>query len=240
MSALDETYAGLEGADLIRAVAAAHPGRVAVVSSFGAESAVLLHMAAAVDRLLPVIFLDTGKHFWETRSYRSILTDRLGLGDVRTIHPDADDLARDDAAGDLHGRDADLCCHLRKTLPLERALDGFDVVISGRKRFHGAGRAALQTVSMDGGRLKVEPLAGFTSADLKAYMAAHDLPAHPLTGRGYRSIGCAPCTIAGGTDEDPRAGRWAGTDKTECGIHITSDGKLVRTIARGGATTAPN
>ena len=240
MSALDEAFAGLEGADLIRAVAAGHPGRVAVVSSFGAESAALLHMVAEVDPWLPVIFLDTEKHFRETRRYRSILADRLGLKDVRTIHPDPSDLARSDPAGDLHGRDPDLCCHIRKSLPLERALAGFDAVISGRKRFHGAARAALQTVSQDCGRLKVEPLAGFTADDLRAYMAAHDLPAHPLTGRGYRSIGCAPCTAAGGTDEDPRAGRWAGTGKTECGIHITSGGALVRTIARGGAVTAPN
>jgi phosphoadenosine phosphosulfate reductase len=239
MSALDEDYAGLEGADLIRAAVAAHPGRVAVVSSFGAESAVLLHMVAAVDPSLPVIFLDTDKHFWETRSYRSILTDRLGLRDVRTIHPHADDIARSDPDGGLHVRDADLCCHIRKTLPLERALAGFEVVVSGRKRFHGGGRSALQTVSMDGVRVKVEPLAAFTPADIAGYMAAHDLPPHPLTAHGYRSVGCAPCTVAGGTDDDPRAGRWAGSDKTECGIHITSEGRLVRTIARGGVT-APN
>jgi phosphoadenosine phosphosulfate reductase len=196
-------------------------------------------MVAAVDPSLPVIFLDTDKHFWETRSYRSILTDRLGLQDVRTIHPHADDIARIDSDGGLHARDADLCCHFRKTLPLERALAGFEVVVSGRKRFHGGGRSALQTVSMDGARVKVEPLAAFTPADIAGYMAAHDLPPHPLTAHGYRSIGCAPCTVAGGSDDDPRAGRWAGSDKTECGIHITSEGRLVRTIARGGVT-APN
>ncbi|MFO1091130.1 MAG: phosphoadenylyl-sulfate reductase [Hyphomicrobiales bacterium] len=233
MPIADEQYAGLEGRELIEAIVRDFAGRTALVSSFGAESAVLLHMVSTVDPSLPVIFLDTGKLFWETRSYRSILIDRLGLTDVRSIAPDADDLARDDPQGDLHAIDPDLCCHIRKTLPLERATEGFDVLISGRKRFHGAGRAEIEPVNFDGTRLKVEPLARFTALDLKRYMEEHALPAHPLAEQGYRSIGCKPCTVAGGTDDDPRAGRWAGTAKTECGIHITQDGRLVRTIARG-------
>jgi phosphoadenosine phosphosulfate reductase len=233
MPIADEQYAGLEGLELIAAIVRDFAGRVALVSSFGAESAVLLHMVAAVDQSLPVIFLDTGKLFWETKSYRSILTDRLGLKDVRTIVPAADDLLRDDPTGELHKTDTDLCCHIRKTLPLERALSGFDVLVSGRKRFHGGERAAIEPVTFDGRRLKVEPLARYTALDLRRYMEEHALPTHPLTERGYRSIGCTPCTAAGGTDDDPRAGRWVGQDKTECGIHITSDGRLVRTIVRG-------
>ncbi len=222
---LFETYAGLEGRGLIKAVLRDYPGKVALVSSFGAESAVLLHMVAEVDPSTPVIFLDTGKHFWETLGYRAKLIDRLGLTGVRIVTPADIDLATDDPNGALHRTNADLCCHIRKTLPLQKALEGFDVTISGRKRYHGAARATLDFLSFAEGRLKVEPLAGFSALDLQAYMKAHDLPAHPLTEIGYFSIGCEPCTQPGGTAADPRAGRWAGTAKTECGIHWTYNGK---------------
>lgn len=236
MSPLDtslfETYAGLEGRQLLEPILRDYAGRAAVVSSFGAESAVLLHMVAAVDKAAPVMFLDTGKHFWETLSYRAKLIDRLGLTGVRILAPDVADLAARDPDGALHARDADRCCHIRKTVPLARALDGFDVTISGRKRYHGAARATLDFLSIADGRLKVEPLAGFSALDINAYMKAHDLPAHPLTEIGYHSIGCEPCTEPGGTSADPRAGRWSGTAKTECGIHWTRNGETVTLPAR--------
>lgn len=230
-----ESYAGLEGRQLLEPILRDFAGRAAVVSSFGAESAVLLRMVSEVDKSTPVIFLDTGKHFWETLSYRAKLIDRLGLTGVRIIAPGEADLAAQDAGGTLHSRNADQCCHIRKTLPLARALAGFDVVISGRKRYHGAGRATLDFLSIADGRLKVEPLAGFSALDINAYMKAHDLPAHPLTEIGYFSIGCEPCTEPGGSSADPRAGRWAGSDKTECGIHWTVNGK---TVARSGRTAS--
>lgn len=220
-----ENYAGLEGRQLLEPILRDFAGRAAVVSSFGAESSVLLHMVAEVDPSTPVIFLDTGKHFWETLGYRAKLIDRLGLTGVRIVTPADIDLATDDPNGALHRTNADLCCHIRKTLPLQKALEGFDVTISGRKRYHGAARATLDFLSFAEGRLKVEPLAGFSALDLQAYMKAHDLPAHPLTEIGYFSIGCEPCTQPGGTAADPRAGRWAGTAKTECGIHWTYNGK---------------
>ena len=220
-----ENYAGLEGVQLLGPILRDFAGRAAVVSSFGAESAVLLHMVSQIDKATPVIFLDTGKHFWETLSYRSMLIDRLGLTGVRTIAPDEADLAAKDADGTLHKNNADACCHIRKTLPLQKALAGFDVTISGRKRYHGAARATLDFLSITDGRLKVEPLAGFSALDIAAYMKAHDLPPHPLTEIGYFSIGCEPCTTPGGTAADPRAGRWAGTAKTECGIHWTHNGQ---------------
>lgn len=229
---LFETYAGLEGRQLLEPILHDFQGRTAVVSSFGAESAVLLHMVAEVDAATPVIFLDTGKHFWETLSYRARLIDRLGLTGVRIIKPDGAALAADDPDGTLHARNADRCCHVRKTLPLQKALDGFDVTISGRKRYHGAARATLDFLSISDGRLKVEPLAGFSALDINAYMKAHDLPPHPLTEIGYFSIGCEPCTAPGGTSADPRAGRWAGTAKTECGIHWTRNGETVTLPAR--------
>ncbi len=220
-----ENYAGLEGRQLLEPILRDFRGRAAVVSSFGAESAVLLHMVAQVDPATPVIFLDTGKHFWETLSYRSKLIDTLGLTGVRIITPDETDLAASDPDGTLHKSNADLCCHIRKTIPLAKALEGFDVTISGRKRYHGAARATLDFLSIADGRLKVEPLAGHSALDIAAYMKANDLPAHPLTEIGYLSIGCEPCTTPGGTAADPRAGRWAGTSKTECGIHWTHNGK---------------
>jgi phosphoadenosine phosphosulfate reductase len=227
-----ETYAGLEGRQLLEPILRDFAGRAAVVSSFGAESAVLLHMVAEVDKATPVIFLDTGKHFWETLSYRSMLIDRLGLTGVRIITPEEADLAAQDADGALHTRNPDQCCHIRKTLPLAGALESFDVTISGRKRYHGAARATLDFLSIAEGRLKVEPLAGFSALDINAYMKSHDLPSHPLTGIGYFSIGCEPCTRPGGSSLDPRAGRWAGTSKTECGIHWTHNGESLTLTSR--------
>lgn len=226
-----ESYAGLEGRQLLEPILRDFAGRAAVVSSFGAESAVLLHMVSEVDKATPVIFLDTGKHFWETLSYRAKLIDRLGLTGVRIITPEPEHIAAQDADGTLHQRNADQCCHIRKTLPLQKALEGFDVTISGRKRYHGAARATLDFLSIADGRLKVEPLAGFSALDIGAYMKAHDLPAHPLTGIGYFSIGCEPCTQPGGSSADPRAGRWAGSSKTECGIHWTHKGEDISAIA---------
>jgi phosphoadenosine phosphosulfate reductase len=205
--------------------------RIALVSSFGAESAVLLHMAAQVDRNLPVIFIDTDKLFWETKSYRSKLVDRLGLTNIRNIHPDAATVAEHDPDGELNARNADLCCRIRKIEPLERALDGFGAWISGRKRFHGGVRSNVPTLEVVDGRLKVEPLARFTAADLEAYFRHYDLPRHPLAEQGYRSIGCMPCTVKAGNDDDPRAGRWSGSGKTECGIHWTANGKPIRVVS---------
>ena len=185
----------------------------------------LLHMVSQVDKATPVIFLDTGKHFWETLSYRAKLIDQLGLTAVRIITPATADLSTRDPDGTLHKNSADACCRIRKAIPLAKALEGFEVTISGRKRYHGAARATLDFLSIADGRLKVEPLAGFSALDIAAYMKTHDLPHHPLTEIGYFSIGCEPCTQAGGTAADPRAGRWSGSAKTECGIHWTHSGK---------------
>lgn len=232
-----EAYAGLEGRDLIRTMARDYKGRIALLSSFGAESSVLLHMISEIDPSLPVIFLDTEKLFPETIAYRDLLVEELGLNDVRVVKPDPFDITQQDSNGDLHATSPDQCCHIRKSLPMEKAFAGFEVMLSGRKRFHGAGRTDLQFVSIDGDRLKVEPLAGFTALDLRTYMVNHQLPSHPLRLQGYRSIGCVPvqCTSPGGTDDNPREGRWMGNDKTECGIHFTANGKIIRTEMRSGA-----
>ncbi len=230
-----ESYAGLEGRQLINAAVKHHPGRVALLSSFGAESSVLLHMVSEIAPDLPVLFLDTEKLFPETLHYRDQLVRELGLTNLQNIHPDADDIARVDPDGILNTFDKDLCCHFRKTVPMQKAFADYDIIISGRKRFHGATRSDLQYVSVQDGRVKLEPFASFTALDLSNYMITHHLPSHPLKLQGFRSIGCVPCTVQGGTDDDPRAGRWAGSDKTECGIHFSVNGEVIRTETRQAA-----
>jgi phosphoadenosine phosphosulfate reductase len=194
-------------------------GRIALVSSFGAEAAALLHVVARIDRTTPVIFLDTGKHFAQTISYREDLARALGLTDVRDIRPSAEEAALSDPKGDLWRRDNDACCALRKVRPLGAALSGFDAWFTGRKRMHGALRAFLPIVEASPPHIKINPLARWTAADVDAYAAKHALPAHPLVEQGFRSIGCWPCTAPVATGDDPRAGRWRGLSKTECGIH---------------------
>lgn len=207
--------------EIMRAARAHHGDKLALVSSFGAESAVLLHMAARVDPSIPVLFLDTGQLFAQTLDYRRALAKRLGLTDVRDLRPAYADLAVNDPAADLWKTDTDGCCRIRKVLPLERALGGFDAWITGRKQFQGALRATLPVVEIAEGRVKFNPLANWTKDQIDAYAAEHDLPAHPLTAFGYPSIGCWPCTRPVEAGDDVRAGRWAGSDKTECGIHAS-------------------
>jgi phosphoadenosine phosphosulfate reductase len=227
-----ESFAGLEGRELIRAAIKNHPGKVALLSSFGAESSVLLHMVSEIAPDLPVIFLDTEKLFPQTLAYRDQLVQELGLTNLIDVHPDTDDLQRVDPDGILNSFDKDLCCHFRKTVPMQKAFAPYDFIISGRKRFHGANRSTLEFVSVQDGKVKLEPLAASSALDLHSYMVAHHLPSHPLKLMGYRSIGCMPCTTVGGTDDDPRAGRWVGSDKTECGIHFSVNGDIIRTELR--------
>ncbi len=194
-------------------------GRIASVSSYGAESAVLLHMVAQIDKDVPVIFTNTQKMFGETLAYRDELSERLGLTDLRVFRPDPRLLALRDATGMRWSYDPDGCCEIRKVEPLRRALGPFDAWISGRKGFQAGTRTALPRFEEDDGRLKINPLADWSKDQLDAYFAEHDLPRHPLEAEGYPSIGCSPCTSKVKPGEDPRSGRWRGWDKTECGIH---------------------
>lgn len=204
---------------LAHAIREEFPEGVALVSSFGAESAVLLHMVSEVDRSLPVLFLETGKHFAQTLSYKKKLVQRLGLINVRDLRPDEDSLGKDDPQGDLWKTDADACCTLRKVKPLDGALKEFDAWITGRKQFHGGGRSALPAFEANATHIKVNPLIRWSKDDVQSYMKAHDLPKHPLIDQGYPSIGCWPCTHPVAEGDDVRAGRWRGAAKTECGIH---------------------
>ncbi|NBU78780.1 MAG: phosphoadenylyl-sulfate reductase [Sphingomonadaceae bacterium] len=194
-------------------------GDVATVSSFGTEAIVLLHLIARFDRALPVLFLETGKHFPETLTYRDEVVGLLGLTDVRSLTPDPADIAAQDETGLRWSYDPDGCCAIRKVKPLERALAGFDAQISGRKAFQASTRAALPRFEVEADRLKMNPLADWDKERIEAYFAEFALPRHPLEVQGYPSIGCAPCTSMVKPGEDPRAGRWRGWDKTECGIH---------------------
>lgn len=194
-------------------------GRTAVVSSFGIDSAVLLHQVARVDPWVPVLFVDTGRHFPETLEYRDRLVSHLGLRDVRSVGPTPQDVARLDADFGRASWDPDGCCAFRKVAPLERALEGFGAWITGRKRFQAETRRTLRVLEVEGVHVKVNPLAGWSQSEIDAYARVHQLPAHPLAGRGYPSVGCAPCTSPVEPGEDPRAGRWRGRTKTECGIH---------------------
>jgi phosphoadenosine phosphosulfate reductase len=195
-------------------------GRVAAVSSFGAESAVLLHLIASIDRDIPVIFVNTQKIFGETLAYRDALSEQLGFTDLRVFRPDPRLLAAKDKTGLRWSYDPDGCCDLRKVEPLRRALAPFDAWISGRKGFQAGTRLAMPRFEEDEGRLKLNPLADWDKTALNAYFDEHQLPHHPLEAEGYPSIGCAPCTSKVQPGEDPRAGRWRGWEKVECGIHV--------------------
>ncbi|PRY26459.1 phosphoadenylylsulfate reductase (thioredoxin) [Aliiruegeria haliotis] len=220
---------GLQGTELLGAALSNEViGQTAMVSSFGADSIVLLHQLAQVAPATPVLFIDTQMLFPETLDYQREVAETLGLTGIRVIRARAMHLAVEDPANALHLRDIDACCDLRKTRPLAEALKPFDSWITGRKRFQNGARAGLPLVEERDGKLKLNPLAGWSSGQIADYIRAHKLPRHPLVAKGYPSIGCAPCTSPVAEGEDPRSGRWRGQDKEECGIHFV-DGKMVRT-----------
>ena len=220
---LRERHGHLDGAALIGAVL--HDpaaGRVAVVSSFGTESAVLLHMVARVAPDAPVLFLDTGKMFRETLDYVDDLIGMLGLRDVRRIRPGAHALRRDDPCGDLWAHDSRACCALRKVAPLRRTIADFDTWVTGRKRYQAETRVELPLIEADGPRVKINPLANWREKDVALYREVNELPAHPLEAEGYTSVGCWPCTTPVAPGENLRAGRWRDQGRTECGIHTAA------------------
>jgi phosphoadenosine phosphosulfate reductase len=195
---------------------------LALVSSFGTESAALLKVMADVDPSIPVVFLDTGWLFDETLAYRDTLIEKLGLRDVRSIQPLEATLTREDPERDLWFSDPDACCRIRKVEPLARALKPFAAWINGRKRFQGGLRAGIPVVEQDGARLKFNPFANVSREEIKAIFDSAGLPPHPLVAKGFLSVGCMPCTSRTSADEDARAGRWRGRPKSECGIHTTA------------------
>jgi phosphoadenosine phosphosulfate reductase len=220
--ALDASMAGKSAeAVLEAAIRDLFRGQIAVLSSFGTEAAVVLHLVAQIDRSVPILFLETGKHFTETLMYRDILIDRFGFTDAREIKPDPADLAAKDPNGDLWKTNPDACCAIRKVAPLQRAMQPFAAQVTGRKRFQASTRAEIPLFEASGdGKIKVNPLAHWTPDMITDAFQRFTLPKHPLFDEGFASIGCAPCTRRVVVGEDPRAGRWSGTEKTECGIHL--------------------
>ncbi len=230
---LNRLYAHHSGTSVLeRALADPQVGTTALVSSFGAESVVLLHMLSVIDRSAPVLFLDTEMLFPETLDYQREVASKLRLTNVQVIGPDRDITFVNDPNNRLHAKNPDACCAMRKTEPLQRALEPFDAWITGRKRYQGGKRAGLSFFEADGDtRIKINPLAHFTPRDVQEYILNNRLPRHPLVAKGYPSIGCLPCTTRVAEGEDPRAGRWRGQDKSECGIHVV-DGKAVRRLEK--------
>ncbi|MEJ8473643.1 phosphoadenylyl-sulfate reductase [Roseibium algae] len=226
VAALNEQFEGATAQEILQeSIRHQFSGDIAMVSSFGADSAVLLHMVSEIDPSIPVVMVDTGKLFPDTLRYRDQLTERLGLTNVLSRKPEKADLGADDPAGMLWMSDTNACCNIRKVLPLELALKDFGAWISGRKRFQSSTRARLPAFEVEAGRVKVNPLADWGPADILGYAKAQELPPHPLVAKGYPSIGCMPCTDKVKPGEDPRAGRWRGQAKTECGIHLPTHGK---------------
>ena len=218
---LETKFAGVKATSLLRlAIEDLFPGRIALVSSFGADSAVLLHIVAGVNKATPVVFVDTGQHFPETLAYRDRLVEDLGLTNVVVAEPAAETLAAEDPEKFLFASDPDRCCEIRKVQPLAEALKPYEAWITGRKGFQSLDRARTPLFEAEGERVKVNPLVTWTAGDILAYIKQAGLPPHPLVAKGFPSIGCLPCTSATRPGEDARAGRWRGKAKTECGIHL--------------------
>ncbi len=218
---LDARYANVAPEEVIDGALKYFGRRFALVSSFGSESAVLLHIASQVSKDIPVLFLDTGKLFGETKRYRDELANLLGLTDVRSITPDQNDLQAQDPKGILWSQSTNKCCFIRKVAPMARVLEGFEGWASGRKRYQGGVRSLLPHFEASDGRVKVNPLAFWTKDDVLDYKERAGLPDHPLVADGFASIGCMPCTDRIEEGESERAGRWRGQAKTECGIHLS-------------------
>lgn len=218
---LNEELREAQPLEILRRAHEMYGDKLALVSSFGAESAVLLHLAAQVDPGIAVLFLDTGMLFGQTLDYRKTLAAKLGLTGIRDLRPTFADLAVHDPKSDLWRTSVDACCNIRKVIPLDNALGEYDAWITGRKRFQGGDRLRLRVVEEgDNGQIKFNPLANWSREQIEAYTLVNDIPAHPLVAQGFPSIGCWPCTKPVEKGADPRSGRWAGQEKTECGIHV--------------------
>lgn len=226
---LQKKYGELDASDLLRVmITQEFQGKIALISSFGADAALLLALVAEIDPATPIFFLETGKHFPETLDYAQTLKNQLNLQNLHFLKPDQEMLARIDENGDLWSSNPDRCCWLRKVEPLERAVKELKLtaLITGRKKYQNSERAALQTIELDDKNIfRINPLANWDKARQKAEFANKNLPEHPLVALGYPSIGCAPCTFPVKNGEDERAGRWKhtakdGQQKTECGLHL--------------------
>lgn len=233
LSRLQMFYGEMDAPLLLRAmIKEEFAGKIALISSFGADAALMLGLVSEVDRNVPVFFLETQKHFPETLEYAKRLTEVLGLTNVQWLRPDAEMVSRIDPVGDLWSTQPNRCCWMRKVEPLNRAVEamGIEALITGRKRYQTAERAEMHSIELDDkGIFRINPIAQWSRERQKEEVAARGLPAHPLVAKGYPSIGCAPCTKPVAEGQDERAGRWAHTigieneQKAECGLHLPSE-----------------
>lgn len=193
---------------------------IAVSSSFQTQSMPLLHMVTQMKRGIPVFFLDTGYHFWETLIFREKIASEWKINVIDLYRDTRWDVFARQNTRSLPIEDPNLCCYLHKVQPMQKTLKDIKAWISGIRRDQTAVRAHARILELqEDGLLKVNPLLNWTKVDIKRYMEENNLPVHPLYEKGYRSVGCAPCTIAVGANDDERAGRWAGRGKIECGLH---------------------
>ncbi len=220
VGAFSQEFESKSPEEIIRWAAATFAPEVAVSTSFQTQSMPLLHMVTRIMPDIRVLFLDTGYHFWDTLTFRERIQHEWNLNVVDLGRDSRWDVFVRDHIRTLPLEDANLCCYIHKVQPMQKALAGLRAWITGIRRDQTAERAHAQILELEGDDLlKVNPLLNWTKADIQRYRAEHDLPAHPLYERGYRSVGCAPCTVAVGAEDDDRAGRWAGRGKTECGLH---------------------
>jgi phosphoadenosine phosphosulfate reductase len=214
-----EHVAAMPPEDVLRWSAATFGADVVASSSFQSQSVPLLHMISRACPGMPVMFLDTGFHFPETIAFRDRLVAEFGLN-LQVLHCRIPRDAFMRCYGTLYRSDPDLCCYLNKVEPLARALAGKAAWIAGIRRDQTEARRATPVLERGGdGVVKISPLASWSAADVEGYVRVHGLPLHPLAAQGYRSIGCKPCTRAVSPSDDARAGRWADSEKSECGIH---------------------
>jgi phosphoadenosine phosphosulfate reductase len=205
--------------EIVRWAVQTFGARFAVASSM--QDAVLVHLASQVIPGVDVLFLDTGYHFAETLGTRDAVAAIYDVNLI-TVTPRHTVAEQDSSHGPkLHDRNPDLCCGLRKVAPLDHALQHYDAWATGLRRVEALTRAGAAVVSYDArrGKVRVAPLATWSDQDVENYVTEHGILINPLLAVGYRSIGCAPCTRAVAAGENPRAGRWTGSVKTECGIH---------------------
>ena len=193
--------------------------RISYVSSFGAESAIILHMISKINKGFPIVFINTLKLFQETIDYKNYLKKSLGLQNIIEIQPEIEELKQADRNNDLWKTDTNKCCELRKVKPLNKALKNYDAWFSGRKSFHSDTRQENTMVEFHDDKYIVSPLLSWKRAEIENYFVGNNLERHPLVAQSYLSIGCTHCTSKTIDINDVRSGRWVGSTKTECGIH---------------------
>jgi phosphoadenosine phosphosulfate reductase len=226
VSALDTAYLKehaehLSAEDILKWAWETFDHKVATSSSFQTQSVPLLHIISRVCPEMPVIFIDTGFHFPETLTFRDKLKESYGLN-IKVMHPVIEQSQLFERYGEgLYRRDPDLCCNINKVEPMRRATSMLQALVSGIRRDQTNHRKILNVFEAQPmGLLRIHPLINWTQDDVWEYIHKHKLLFHPLFSKGYLSIGCAPCTRPVDDREDERAGRWAGKDKTECGLHL--------------------